>query len=321
MKTYLVTGGCGFIGSNLVKKLIEGSKVIVVDNLSTGVRENLPKSNRIDFMPGNSGDYITEGLSGIFHLGMPSSTELYREDPRLMAEVVDDGVNLCKLAVQNKCKLVFASTSSIYNGNKLPYREDMEVKVKDFYTEARYYLERSVSLYNALYGLDYAGVRFFSVYGGKNELSKGKFANLVTQFLIEMSQGKSPVIYGDGEQTRDFVYVDDIVDFLINRMNSKEKGIFNAGVGVGHSLNDVVSEINDLLGIKIKPIYKPTPLVNYVQDTLADKKTLKIKPKVGFSEGIYKTYQNLKSYIYEKGMCEVQKIGRDEKKRQLVRKM
>ncbi|RLG22587.1 hypothetical protein DRN72_01520 [Methanosarcinales archaeon] len=143
-----------------------------------------------------------------------------------------------------------------------------------------------------------AGLRFFSVYG-ENELHKGKYANIVSQFIWTMLEGKSPVIYGDGTQTRDFIYVGDVVRFvelLIKRIKKIKKAnrsyIFNVGTGKNHSFNDVVSLINDVLGTDIKPIYVENPIKNYVYHTLADmshsEEIVGFKPRVSLKEGIEK---------------------------------
>jgi UDP-glucose 4-epimerase len=131
-------------------------------------------------------------------------------------------------------KVVFASSSSVYNGVPTPHREDVVIPVKDYYTEARLAIERIAELY----GIDYAGLRFFSVYGPHEE-AKGTYANMITQFLWEMKAGERPVIFGDGSQTRDFTFVRDIVDALL-LTSKKGIGIFNAGTGKSFSFNYVV---------------------------------------------------------------------------------
>ena len=140
-------------------------------------------------------------------------------------------------------------------------------------------IERIAELYKRLFGVTSAGMRFFSVYGPK-EKSKKQYANMVSQFLWEMMEGKSPVIYGDGTQTRDFTYVKDVVKALRLAMGSDYHGILNVGNGAAYSFNDVIDLINEGIGSEIKPKYVDNPIKNYVSHTLAD--TSKTKEILGF---------------------------------------
>lgn len=287
---FLVTGGAGFIGSNLVEALFEkGDEIIVVDNLSTGSIDNLCAfKNKIKFIRANAGDVLSlaglKGINGIYHLGIPSTTMLYRNDPLLVGTAINEFINILEFAKRENCKIVWASSSSVYNGNKPPFTEGMPVLVKDFYTEARYAMERLAKLYYDFYGVKSIGFRFFSVYGPHEEAKK-TFANLVSQFLWAMKKGERPLIYGDGTQTRDFTYVGDIVRGFIMGMEADINcDIFNLGTGRQYSLNGLVDMLNKLLKTDIKPDYQKNPLRNYVQETLAD--INKVKEALGWSEEI-----------------------------------
>jgi len=184
-------------------------------------------------------------------------------------------------------KVVFASSSSLYNGVPTPHREDAVIPVKDYYTEARLAIERVAELYYQLYGIDYAGLRFFSVYGPHEE-AKGSYANMITQFLWGMKAGEQPVIFGDGTQTRDFTYVKDIVDALL-LTSKKGTGIFNGGTGKAFSFNYLVELINSRLGTDLKPIYRENSIKNYVMHTLADTakmQSLGFAPKYSLEDGL-----------------------------------
>ena len=188
------------------------------------------------------------------------------------------------------CKVVYASSSSIYNGNKVPFREDMPIYVTDYYTECRYAIERLAKLYNILHGVKSVGLRFFSIYGPKEKF-KGKYANIISQFLWAMLKDEPPVIFGDGTQTRDFTHVYDVVDALLLAWKRDfECEIFNVGTGVAHSFNEIVEILNRILGKNIRPIYKPNPIKNYVYHTLADttkaERQLGFKAKIPLEEGI-----------------------------------
>jgi UDP-glucose 4-epimerase len=269
----LVTGGCGFIGSHLVEELItQGHEVTVVDNLHTGSLENI-KGFNVHFIEKSCGLLTAEEVShteGIFHLGIYSSSPMYRENPPLVGKAVTDFLNILALARAFNAKVVWASTSSIYNGNPLPWREDMPILVKDYYTEARYYMERLAALHYDWYQTETVGLRLFSVYGPREE-SKGQYANLVSQFLWSMREGNPPVIYGDGTQKRDFTHVYDIVKGILKAFDSHIKhDIFNLGTGVSYSLNELVDVINGVLHTDIQPQCVDNPIKGYIEETLAD---------------------------------------------------
>lgn len=287
----LVTGGAGFIGSNLVESLVDNCEVTVLDNFHTGSKDNLATvSKDITVIKGSCNDCLTLCLKPdiIFHLGIPSSSPMYRKNPLLVGEAINGMLNIMELARQaDSQKVVFASSSSLYSGLTPPHREDMEIKVTDYYTEARLAIERIAELYQTLYGIDYAALRFFSVYGPHEE-AKRQYANMVSQFLWEMRAGKAPVIFGNGMQTRDFIYVKDLVDGIL-LASKKGSGIFNLGTGKAHSFNEVVEVLNDKLGTKIKPTYKDNQISNYVMHTLADTSkisALGFNPQYSLEKGV-----------------------------------
>ncbi len=293
----LVTGGAGFIGSNLAPVLVKEHDVTVLDNFHTGSAGNLDDVKNeiaiIDDSSGNIGEQLSNSdLDVIFHLGIPSSSPMYKENPMLVGSAINDAISVFEFAKKTGAKVVFASSSSLYNGLPTPNLEDMDVMVTDYYTEARLGIERVAELYHKLYGISIVGLRFFSVYG-PNERAKGIYANIVSQFLWEMQDGRIPVIYGDGEQTRDFVFVSDVVRACILAMENDVSGVFNVGTGVSHSFNDVVVALNGVLGTDIEPRYIDNPMKNYVAHTLAD--LTKVKDALGFSS----------EYSLEEGIREI----------------
>ena len=160
----------------------------------------------------------------------------------------------------------------------------MTVHVKDFYTEARYLMERMAKIYYDFYGVRSIGFRFFSVYGPREEAKKD-FANLISQFMWDLKAGRSPLIYGDGTQTRDFTFVDDINEgFRLGMKNEIDCDVFNLGTGDCYSLNELVDILNEILETDIKPVYKENPIQNYVEATLAD--TSKAKEHIDFEATI-----------------------------------
>lgn len=297
MTKILCTGGCGFIGSHLVERLVkkESNQVFVLDNLSIGNRDNLKGINVGSFDSYNELPLLLANhgsMDVIFHLGMPSSSPMYKADPSLVGETIGEAVQLFEYAKTCNSKVIIASTSSLYNGYKAPFSELNNLPIPfDFYTETRYAIERLARTYNSLYGMKAIILRLFSVYGPREE-HKGKYANIVSQFLWEMRKGNAPVIYGDGSQGRDFIHVDDVVEafVLASKYDSDKVDIFNVGTGKFATFNDVVGLLNDALNTKIAPVYKPNPIKNYIRDTLADtsksERVLGFKAKIGLKEGI-----------------------------------
>ncbi len=290
----LVTGGAGFIGTNLVRRLATNNEVIVIDNMHTGTENNikdLVDKGKVELFHEDVKNINTLGMKVdlIFHLGFYSASPMYRNDPMLVSEVVAGMTALLEYCKNNNANMVFSSTSSIYNGIKPPHREDIIPGVTDFYTEARIYSERMAELYSKLFGINVLAMRFFSVYG-KYEKAKGEYANLVTQFLWNIRDGKKPIIYGDGKQKRDFIYVEDLIDSLILASQIKGFDIFNVGYGKNYSLNEMLNLLNKHLGTNVEPEYIKMPVKNYVMETLSDtskaEKVLGFRAKTSLKEGI-----------------------------------
>lgn len=279
----LVTGGAGFIGSNLVEELLAaGEEVVVLDNMHTGSPENLKGlEGNLRLIQGSCNDLTKMDLhpERIYHLGIPSSSPMYKKNPYLVGEALNGFTAVFELARKSGSRVVYASSSSLYNGLLPPHREDMTIRVADYYTEARLAMERMAELYKQLYNINSAGMRFFSVYGPK-ETAKKQYANMVTQFLWEMQDKKTPTVFGDGLQTRDFTFVRDVTRALQLAMQSDYHGILNVGTGRAYTFNQAIEILNNGLGLEIKPQYVPNPIKNYVMHTLSD--TAKSEKVLGF---------------------------------------
>ncbi len=299
---FLVTGGAGFIGSNIVWRLVdEGDEVEVFDDMSLGKAMNLPKSAGLKVAKGDVRDgALLEGafsrVDGVFFDAARSSSPMFIPDPRDGVEVNVMGfLNALEAARRRDVPIVYASTSSLYSRCEPPHREDMAVVPGSFYEYSFLAREMAAKLYHELYGVCAVGLRYFSVYGPREEL-KGKYANNISQFAWEMMKGRRPVIYGDGTQTRDFVFVEDVVEANLLAMKSADRAggeVFNVGTGVETAFNTVVEILGEELGTRLRPAYVENPIKNYVRRTLADtsksERVLGFRARVPLRDGIRKT--------------------------------
>jgi UDP-glucose 4-epimerase len=291
----LVTGGAGFIGSNLANHLAADNDVIALDNGFLGTPENL--SEDVEYVEADvlDDDLPTGGVDVVYHLAALSSRQMLEENPREGARVNIEGfVNVVEQAYAEGCDtIVYASTSSAYGSRTEPSPEDMDLEAATGYDASMLGRERYAEYYNNFYDdISCAGMRFFSVYQGYggNEAHKGEYANTVSQFTEKIANGESPVLWGDGTQTRDFTHVDDIVRGLVRTGEEELAGVYNLGTGEAYSFNEMVELINDALGTDVEPEYEPIPLENYVHDTCADISKIKEatgwEPQISFEEGV-----------------------------------
>lgn len=266
MKTkVLVTGGCGFIGSHLVDALIEeGYRVNVLDNLSTGKIENLnPKA---EFFNGTITKLshlgmAIEGCEFVYHAAALARIQPSIDRPRTSHAVNFNGTfNVLEACRKNKCKLIFSSSSSIYEGSDLPTHEEDDIQPKNPYALHKWLSEQCIELYADLYGLEYAILRYFNVFG-ERQIMNGAYAAVVGIFLDQKRKSKKLTITNDGEQSRDFTYVKDVA--RANLMAMGWQGTFNIGTENNYTIN----EIADFVGGEKEYI---GDRVGEVRETLAD---------------------------------------------------
>ncbi|KTG11142.1 nucleoside-diphosphate sugar epimerase [Haloprofundus marisrubri] len=289
----LVTGGAGFIGSNLANHLAVDNEVVAVDDLYLGTPENL--SEDVEFVEGSVlDDDLPTDVDVLFHLAALSSYTMHEENPRRGARVNVEGfVNTVDQARQNGCDtVVYASTSSIYGNRTDPSPESMSVEARTGYEASKLARERYAEYFHNHYEMSLAGMRFFSVYqgfGGAEE-HKGQYANTVAQFAHKIANGERPELFGDGSQTRDFTHVDDIVRGLELAADHQLQGIYNLGTGESYDFNEMVAMINQVLGTDVEPKYIENPLDIYVHDTKADVSKMHEEtgwePSVDFEDGV-----------------------------------
>ncbi|MFD1515319.1 NAD-dependent epimerase/dehydratase family protein [Halomarina rubra] len=289
----LVTGGAGFIGSNLANALAEGNDVIALDDTYLGTADNLDPA--VQFVEGSVlDDDLPSDVDVLFHLAALSSRNMHEDDPMRGARVNVEGfINTVEQVRADGCEtVVYASTSSIYGSQTDPCSEDMPVEARTGYEASKMAREEYAEYYSNFHDLSMAGMRFFSVYQGYGgaEEHKGEYANLIAQFAEKIANEESPVIYGDGTQTRDFTYVDDVVSGLELAADEELDGIYNLGTGDAYSINTLIERLNEVLGRSVEPEYVENPLKNYVHDTKADPSKMKTatgwEPQVDFEEGL-----------------------------------
>ena len=292
----LVTGGGGFIGSNLANSLAADNEVIALDDGYLGTPKNVNADVEYVERSVLEGDLPTD-VDVVFHLAAMSSYAMHEENPTEGARVNVEGfVNVVEQAREDGCDtVVYASTSSIYGDRTDPSPEDMPVTVNTGYEASKLARERYAEYFHNHYGLSMAGMRFFSVYQGMEdgaEEHKGDYANLIAQFADDIANGRRPEIWGDGTQTRDFTHVDDIVRGLEQAADHELTGIYNLGTGEQYSFNTLVERINDALGTDVEPVYAENPIPEdvYVHDTMADASKIHAatgwEPEISFEEGV-----------------------------------
>jgi nucleoside-diphosphate-sugar epimerase len=271
MAVYLVTGGAGFIGSNIVKELLSrGEQVRVLDNYSTGKRENLfPFKNdpHLEIIEGDLRSFhivkdAVKGVDYVLHQGALPSVPRSVKDPITSNDVNINGtLNILEASKEFGVKrVVFASSSSVYgNSEVMPKVETMPVSPMSPYAVTKYAAERYCQVFYQLYGLETVCLRYFNVFG-PNQDPTSQYSAVIPKFIKLIREGKRPVIYGDGTQSRDFTFVSNNVEanILACTTGNVAGEVFNIACGERYSLIDLVDNINLLLGTDIKPVFENT---------------------------------------------------------------
>ncbi|MFZ5800535.1 MAG: SDR family oxidoreductase [Candidatus Omnitrophota bacterium] len=309
MSIYLVTGGAGFIGAHITEKLLsQGEKVRVLDNFSSGKVENLTftqglPSDRFELLRGDIRDYQTcvnacEGVDYILHQAalrsVPKSLTMPHE---YNAVNIDGTLHMLEAAKEKGVKrFVFASSSSVYGDtDKFPEKETDYPLLISPYALSKLAGEYYCRVFSKNYGLDTVSLRYFNVFGPRQALDD-EYAVVIPKFITCILKNESPPVHGTGKQSRDFTYIDNVVQ--ANLLAATTPGIqcevFNVANGKDNTVLDLVDSINRITGKKIKPVFGP-PRAGDVFRTLADiskiKKLLKYRPAADFQEGLKRTVE------------------------------
>lgn len=304
MSLYLVTGGGGFIGSHMVRYLLQlKDKVRVLDNFLTGNRNNLAEvAEQIDLVDGDLRDEATvmsatKGIDYVIHLAALPSVPRSVQNPVLTTDInVNGTVNLLQAAVKNGVKrVVFASSSSVYGDSPIfPRHESQPPQPLSPYAVSKLAGEFYLQCFYKLHGLETTSLRFFNVFGPRQD-PNSQYAAVIPKFIEAVLHDRRPTVYGDGEQTRDFTYVDDLIDAIYKCCHAPAAGeILNVACERRTSLNQLLKLLHELSGKAIQPEYT-APRPGDVRDSLADitkaKKILDYEPRFSMAEGLALTYR------------------------------
>ena len=308
MASYLVTGGAGFIGSHLVEELVRrGHTVRVVDSLITGRRRNLDHAPGVEFVEGDLADIAvaTRAVAGMTHVlhqaALPSVPRSVKDPITSNRANIDASVNILVAARDAGVKrLVYAGSSSVYgNTATLPKHEDMPTSPLSPYALQKLVAEQYAQLFTRLYGFETVTIRYFNVFGPRQDPSS-PYSGVISLFATALLGGRQPVIYGDGEQTRDFTYVANVVDGVLRAAEAPDASghVINVATGSRISLNGLLQTMNGIVGTSLQPIYQEARAGD-VRDSQADitsaKKLLGYAPIVSLEEGLKKTLEWFRS--------------------------
>ena len=280
----LLTGGSGFLGSHLADRLLEeGNRVVIID-----------RAHGLSIMDEGVGKYF-KGIDTVFHLAALTRPQWSIEHPEESNRInVGGTVKVFMHAKEHGVKrTVFVSSSSLYGENVCPTPESAIPNPMSPYALQKLVGEQYADLFGRIYGMEINSVRPFNVYGTRQS-PKGAYAAAVPNFISHLNEGKTPWITGDGEQARDFIYVDDVVEIMCRAAKCKEYGeVFNAGSGINTSINDLYATISGIMGKDVAPDYIPAVLEP--EKTLADmskvKEMLDWEPQIDLVEGLRRTVE------------------------------
>jgi UDP-glucose 4-epimerase len=312
VQSCLVTGGCGFIGSHLVEALVaRGDEVRVLDDLSSGKEANLAGvRGRVEIIRGSVTDYATVrkavcGREVVYHLAALASVARSIEEPLISHEVCATGTLhvLDASRRENVRRVVYAASSSAYGDTPGMVRtEDDPLAPLSPYAAAKLAGEHYCRSFTTVFGLETVRLRFFNVFGPRQE-PHSPYSGVIALFLAALADGRAPRIDGDGLQSRDFVYVTDVVQALLKAASAPAASgqVYNIGTGVSVSVRELAAQLNRLLGKHIEPVHGP-PRPGDVRHSQADisraRRDLGYEPAVSLTDGLRRT---LEAYLAQSG--------------------
>ncbi len=306
MARVLVTGGAGFIGSHLVTRLVErGDEVRVIDNFVTGRRENLSRlGNRFELIEGDIRDYsqclaACEDVEFIFHQAAIPSVPKSVEDPQSSHDANVNGTfNILRAAVGQKVRrVIYAGSSSVYGDSaEFPKHEQMVLSPMSPYAAQKCLGEHYCRVFYECFGLETISLRYFNVFGARQDPAS-QYAAAIPAFTVAILKDEAPIVYGDGEQTRDFTYIDNVVHGNILAMQvSRTRGeAVNMACGDQISVKRVIAAINQVLGKNVRARHverRPGDVQHSCADIRLAKEVLGYEPQVGFEEGLRRTIEH-----------------------------
>ncbi len=304
MSHYVVTGGAGFIGSAIVRRLIEegARRIVVIDNLLTGHEHNLEEVRRsIEFQRADIRNYeeiapLIRGAAVVFHEAAIPSVPRSIDEPLPSHEVNINGTfNVLRAAHEGGAgRVVYAASSSAYGDTDvLPKVESMLPRPKSPYALQKLVGEYYCNIFHGVYGLETVALRYFNVYGPRQDPGS-PYSGVLSLFMRAILERRAPTIYGDGEQSRDFTYVEDVADLNLKAARAPNAAgkLFNAGNGCRVTLNQAWAMLERLEGVQIPPVYGP-PRAGDVRDSQADTTAARLElghaPRFTFEEGMRRT--------------------------------
>jgi nucleoside-diphosphate-sugar epimerase len=302
MASYLVTGGAGFIGSHLAEELLKrGHTVRVVDSLITGKRDNLDVLKGVEFLEGDLADMdvaqrAVKGMEYVLHQAAIPSVPRSVKDPITSNRAnIDASLNILVAARDGGVKrLVYAGSSSAYGDTPtLPKREDMPTAPLSPYALQKLVAEQYGRMFTTLYGFETVTIRYFNVFGPRQDPGS-PYSGVISLFATSLLEGRPPVIYGDGEQTRDFTYIANVVDGVLRAVEAPQAAgeVINVATGGRISLNELLRTMQAIVGSSVKAVYKDGRAGD-VRDSQADiskaRELLGYVPKVSLEEGLRHT--------------------------------
>jgi nucleoside-diphosphate-sugar epimerase len=302
---YLVTGGAGFIGSNTVDELLRrGQSVTVLDDLSAGKEENLAGvRSKIDFVRGSITDPDTcakavRGADYVIHLAARTSVPRSVKDPVETNRINIDGtLNVLVAARDAKVKrMVYAASSSAYGETPtLPKVETMQATPLSPYGVTKYVGELYAQVFGRVYGLENVCLRYFNVFGPRQDPTS-QYSGVLSRFSLALLEGAQPQVYGDGEQSRDFTYIENVVDLNLRACEAAGASgrVFNGGTGARITLNQVLKTLGKIAGKDVTAKYEPArtgDILHSQADITEARKVLGYEPKVNFEQGLRRTWE------------------------------